>query len=152
MSFSRLPRRSDNPDMEIKRKTAERYRFVRELSDRISSFPEWTGIDVLDKVNGVIELKMTPYVRNSFGALQGGMVAFLGDVAGQIAARKATGRELMTNDLTITYLAQGRTGPFRTNTKILRMTGDTVLSQIEILDRGAEDRLITVVMNTATAG
>jgi uncharacterized protein (TIGR00369 family) len=152
MSFSRLPRRHDNPDLEIKRETAEGYRFVGASPELTGSFPERVGIDVLDEANGVVELRMTPYVRNSFGALQGGMVAFLGDVAGQIAARKAAGREVLTNDLTVTYLAQGRRGPFRTSAKVLRMTRDTVLTQIDILDKGAEGRLITVVMNTATLG
>ncbi|MCP4567629.1 MAG: hypothetical protein GY841_08625, partial [FCB group bacterium] len=70
--------------------------------------------------------------------------------AGQLAARKATGKRLTTSDLNIHYLSQGETGPFRTRTKILRQKDSTVLTRVELIDQGADNRLLAVVMNTAT--
>jgi uncharacterized protein (TIGR00369 family) len=93
---------------------------------------------------------MTDYVRNSFGAIQGGIVALLADVAGQCAARAATGQPLITKDMTIHYLSQGKVGPFRTRARMLRKTSDTALTRVEVVDRGANDRLLMVGMNTAT--
>jgi acyl-coenzyme A thioesterase PaaI-like protein len=78
------------------------------------------------------------------------MVAVLGDAAGQLAARAAAGKPFITSDLLIHYLSQGKLGPFITRARVLRLTEDTALTRVEVTDRGANDRLITVVMNTAT--
>jgi acyl-coenzyme A thioesterase PaaI-like protein len=77
------------------------------------------------------------------------MIAILADVAGEVAARSAAGKPLTTSDLAIHYLSQGKRGPFRTRTRVLRTTDDTALTRVEVVDRGMEDRLIAVVMNTA---
>ena len=56
---------------------------------------------------------------------------------------------MVSKDLAIQYLSQGKKGPFRTRTRVLRTTGDTALTRVEVIDRGMEDRLIALVMNTA---
>jgi len=58
---------------------------------------------------------------------------------------------MTSKDLAVQYLSQGKKGPFRTRTRIIRTTGDTALTRVEVVDRGLEDRLISVVMNTAVA-
>ena len=84
---------------------------------------------------------------DSFRVLQGGMFAQLSDIAGQQAAHAATGKTMRTADMEIHYLSQGKVGPFQTRTSILRMTKDTVLTRIEVIDRGADENLIAVATN-----
>jgi uncharacterized protein (TIGR00369 family) len=110
---------------------------------------EQTGLQLADKRPGVVALNMTEYVRNSFGSLQGGMIAMLADIAGQSAARDATGRRLITVDLILHYLSPGRVGPFETVTRVLRSNGASALSRVEVKDAGDDQRIIAVAMNTA---
>ncbi len=149
MTFSRLPRREDTPALNLEVDGPERFDFATDGSGLDRSYRDAAGVRVLDEKAGVAEIEMKHYVRNSFGALQGGMIAVLADVAGEIAARSATGKAVTTNDLAIQYLSQGKRGPFRTRTRVLRTTHDTALTRVEVVDGGIEDRVIAVVMNTA---
>jgi uncharacterized protein (TIGR00369 family) len=148
MTFSRLPRRKDT--IEVEADSVNGITFAVEGSGLSRRYLDEVGLQILDDTAGIVEIKMTEYVRNSFGAIQGGMVALLADIAGQCAARAATGQPLITKDLTIHYLSQGKVGPFRTRARMLRQTNDTALTRVEVVDRGANDRLLMVGMNTAT--
>jgi uncharacterized protein (TIGR00369 family) len=148
MTFSRLPRRKDT--IEVEADLVNGITFAVEGSGLSRRYLDKVGLQILDDTAGIVEIKMTEYVRNSFGAIQGGIVALLADIAGQCAARAATGQPLITKDLTIHYLSQGKVGPFRTRATMLRKTNDTALTRVEVVDRGANDRLLMVGMNTAT--
>ncbi|UCC59886.1 MAG: PaaI family thioesterase [Dehalococcoidia bacterium] len=147
MTFSRLPRRKTT--MEIPNESPGKIVFGTEGSGLSRSFLDEIGLQVVDSVAGVLELEMSAYVRNSFHALQGGVVALLTDVAGQQAASVAAGKPMTTRDLTINYLAQGKIGPIRTKASVIRTTTDTALTRVEVIDTGANNRLLTVGMNTA---
>ena len=108
-----------------------------------------TGLRGVDKQPGDTVLKMSEYVRNSFGSLQGGMIALMADVAGQSAAREAAGRRLATADLVMHYLSPGRFGPFTTAVRVLRTDKFSVLSRIEVKDTGDNQRIMAVAMHTA---
>lgn len=151
ISFSRLARREDTPPFEPDRENAETVEFGIPGSGLRRPHREAAGVRVLDERAGVAEIEMRPYVRNSLGALQGGMIAVLADTAGEMAAAAAAARPMTTRDLTIQYLSQGKRGPFRTRTRVIRLTGDTALTRVEVVDRGAEDRLVALVMSTAVA-
>ena len=148
MTFSRLPRRKDT--IEVEADSVNGFMFAIEGSGLSRRYLDEVGLQILDDTAGIVEIKMTDYVRNSFGAIQGGIVALLADVAGQCAARAATGQPLITKDITVHYLSQGRVGPFRTRARMLRKTSDTALTRVEVVDIGANDRLLMVGMNTAT--
>jgi len=150
MTYSRLPRRQDT--IEVEADSVNGMTFAIAGSGLSRRYLDEVGLKILDDTAGNVEIKMTEYVRNSFGAIQGGIVALLADVAGQCAARAATGQPLITKDLTIHYLSQGKVGPFRTRARMLRQTNDTALTRVEVVDRGANDRLLMVGMNTATLG
>lgn len=150
MTFSRLPRREDTPALQLDTDAPETFDFAAEGSGLHRPYRDAAGVRVLDEENGVAEIEMKNYVRNSVGVLQGGMIAILADVAGEIAARSAVNKPLTTRDLTIQYLSQGKRGPFRTRARVVRTTEDTALTRVEVIDKGLEDRLIAVVMNTAT--
>jgi uncharacterized protein (TIGR00369 family) len=149
MTFSRLPRREDTPALKLDMDAPQAFDFATEGVGLNRSYRDAAGVRVLDAGAGVAELEMKDYVRNSMRVLQGGMIAILADVAGEVAARAAADKPLTTSDLAIYYLSQGKRGPFRTRTRVLRATDDTALTRVEVVDRGAEDRLIAVAMNTA---
>jgi len=151
MTFSRLPRREGNPAFEPDLEVSEAVDFGIEGSGLTRPYRDAAGVRVLDEATGAVELELRGYVRNSFGALQGGMIAVLADAAGEMAAGAAAARPMTTKDLSIQYLSQGKKGPFRTRARVVRMTDDTALTRVEVIDRGVEDRLIAVVMNTAVA-
>ena len=148
-TFSRLPRRDGNLDVGRDDGSHQVVAFRAEGPGLSQHLLDKAGLRVLDEAAGVVELNMSEYVRNSFRALQGGMVALMADAAGQYAARAAARKPLITTDLAIHYLSQGKAGPFCTRAKVLRMTGDSVLTRVEIVDRGADDLLMTVAVNTA---
>lgn len=105
------------------------------------------GIKQASERPGGLLLEMSDYVSNSFGSLQGGMIALLADVAGASAARAAGDRRLTTSDLVLHYLSPGRFGPFITQAQVMRADKAAVLSRIEIMDTGEKDRVIAVAMN-----
>jgi uncharacterized protein (TIGR00369 family) len=148
MTFSRLPRRKDT--IELEQDSLDAVAYAMEGSGLAGPLLDEIGIRVVDGSAGVAEAEMSGYVRNSFGVLQGGVVALLADVAGEPAAQAAVGKSLMTSDLSIRYLSPGKIGPFRTASRVVRTTADTALTRVEVRDTGADDRLLAVVMNTAT--
>jgi len=149
ISFSRLPRREDTIKVDFGSEAINKYRFAIKGSGLNRTYLEEIGARVLDEAGGVVELRMSDYVRNSFGALQGGIVPTLEDVSGKYAARAVPGRPMITSDLGIHYLSQGKIGPFRTGSRVIRVTDETVLTRIEVIDTGAGDRILGLAMNTS---
>jgi uncharacterized protein (TIGR00369 family) len=108
------------------------------------------GLKILNEAEALVQVEISDYVRNSFNALHGGVAALLADLAGQTAARHATGKPFVTTDLAIHFLRLGEVGPFQTRTALLRKTDETVLSLVEILDTGAGGRVLNIATNLAT--
>lgn len=150
IAFSRLPRKKDT--IEVKMDSVNSTTFAVEGSGLHRHYLDEAGLQVLDDRAGIVEIKMSDYIRNSFNAIQGGIIALLADISGQSAARAITSQPLTTSDISIHYLSQGKVGPFRTRARVLRKTGDTVLTRVEVIDTGANDRLLMVGTNTSTLG
>ena len=123
---------------------------IPDSSGLVQSFYEKVGLKILDEAEALVQVEMSDYVQNSFNALNGGVVALLADLAGQTAARHATGKPFVTTDLAVHFLRLGEVGPFQTRTTLLRKTDETVLSLVETLDIGAEGRLLSIATNLAT--
>ncbi len=112
-----------------------------------------------------VSLPVQEYLFNSIGAVQGGVVALLGEVAGIAALAAATGADApVVTDLQVAYLSPGRVGPIVSRTKVLGTEagaaggsgghGRRLAAVVELLDVGAEDRLTAVInvgATTATA-
>jgi acyl-coenzyme A thioesterase PaaI-like protein len=102
------------------------------------------GIRRLDAASGVVEAELDDYLRNTFGALQGGVVAVLGEAA--ILA--ATGRPLIA--LAVRYRSLGRVGPFRTAVELV--AGQLgVIARAIVRDQGAQGGVVAVITGR-TAG
>lgn len=148
-TFYRLSRRDGNMEM-VKDVVSNQVTTFHTNGPGLSGpFLDKAGLRVVDEAAGVVELEVSRYVQNYFGALEGGMIAVLADVAGQGAACSAAGRPMITADLAMSYLSQGKMGPIYTRTEVLRTTVDSVLTRISIFDRGAGDTLMSMAMNTA---
>lgn len=150
-TFYRLSRRDGNVEMVKDVISKQATTFQAEGPGLSEHLFDKAGLRVIDEAAGVVELGMSTYVRNHIGALEGGMIASMADIAGQCAARTVAHKPMITYDLAMSYLSQGRVGPFYTKTEVLRSTGDSVLTRVSVFDRGAGDLLMAVVMNNATS-
>jgi uncharacterized protein (TIGR00369 family) len=115
------------------------------------------AISVTDRPAGAVAMPVHGYLHNSFGAVQGGVIALLGEVAGAAAlgAAGGTGAEPVVSDLRLAYLTLGRVGPMVSRASVLRppegVAGGSAV--VELVDEGAGDRLTTVIqVGTAPVG
>jgi hypothetical protein len=95
------------------------------------------GLRVVDRERGIVEARLDDYVRNTFGALQGGVVAVIGEAAIlAVAERPLIG-------LAVRYLSLGRVGPFRTEVDALP-GGTGAVARATLRDEGAGGAIIAV--------
>lgn len=117
---------------------------LQHLGFRLSSVEDATGTTVC-------EVDLRADLVNPAGMLQGGVIATLVDVAGGVAAARASGSHVVfTSDLTLHYLAAGRVGPVRATARVLRRGRTSVVVEVEVVDTGADNRLMTVATMTLT--
>jgi uncharacterized protein (TIGR00369 family) len=93
-----------------------------------------------------IELELTDDLRGPGGALHGGLVTMLVDVAGASCLAAASGRLVATATTSIEYLAAGRVGPIRATGQALRVSASRGVAEIRVVDRGKDDRLMAVAL------
>ncbi|MBW2271227.1 MAG: PaaI family thioesterase, partial [Deltaproteobacteria bacterium] len=91
-----------------------------------------------------VEIDNHDWVRNSFGTLNGGMVATLVELAGEQAARAVLGPEVVAADLELHYVGQSGEGPIRSHASRLRVGPDHCVSRVEVRDAGAGDKLLAI--------
>jgi uncharacterized protein (TIGR00369 family) len=150
MSFAVLPRRETNPEVVLVRDgpttmSTPESRLARPLLYEL-------GVEVRDASRGVIDVPVIDWSRNSMGAMQGGIVATVAEVAAETALRSATNEQLVVSDLQVTYLGFGRVGPVRSAVEILGTGAGHGAARVELFDAGAENRQMTVVHAVATRG
>lgn len=106
-------------------------------------FGEMPFFDIVDDAETVIvDLHNRPDLANVRGALQGGLLATLIDVAsGRLAMTAAgPGNGVSTADLTIHYLAPVMEGPARAVATLVRAGRRTIVVAVDVFDV-ARDRL-----------
>ena len=144
MTFAVLPRRDGNPVIPdtdtVSRMTmalpGSGFRTPLELS---------AGIVRTDPDAGCLHLPISDYVRNSLGAVQGGMMAMTAAAAAEGALSAAAGSSLAAVDLHVTYLTLAKVGPVRSDTTVLAATPAFGTAHVELVDEGAGDALCTLV-------
>ena len=107
------------------------------------SLIERMGLRIID---GSAELDRTPYVGNSIGTINGGMLGYL--VAA--AAEEATG--MGTADLTLRYLGQTKVGPARATATVIRRSAEHAVSDVAVRDAGADGALLARALVTTVLG
>lgn len=109
---------------------------------------EVVKIAMEDAAAGRVSMPVDGFVRNSFGAVQGGMMALIGDVAGTAAIAASPGgcgTPVAAMDLQVAYLNLGRVGPITSRARV-SATGPTGgCATVELADDGALGRLTTVI-------
>ncbi len=121
----------------------------RSVLERIGFAPRTLEVDGVGGVGGrvavvspgdVVSLEVVDYVRNTFGAVQGGIVTLMVDEA---ARRAVPGAAVV--DLHLAFLAPCKEGPIVGRADVLEAPGagpGTVL--VELRDVGAGDRVTTI--------
>ncbi|MDA8340966.1 MAG: hypothetical protein M0007_01885 [Actinomycetota bacterium] len=128
----------------------------RSVLERIGWGPDGRQADMSEPAGDLVDLvhlEVDEYVRNTFGAVQGGIVALLADEA---ARRAAPGT--VVADLHLAFLAPCKVGPIVGRARLLEPPGvgaGAVL--VELRDAGAGGRVTTVadagvVVPAATVG
>ncbi len=82
-----------------------------------------------------------PVLRNSTGAIQGGVLATAMDELATALAERTFGVPARSSFLHLNYLAAGRKPPFQVRGHVLATDGDDVLCRIEIVEVPTERRL-----------
>jgi acyl-coenzyme A thioesterase PaaI-like protein len=95
------------------------------------------GLSVVDAPAGVVELPNSPYVQNSRGRINGGVLGMVFQGAAEAAAPGSVG-----SDMHIHYLASARVGPLRTETHVVREVDDHVVCRVLAMDAGADDLVV----------
>src|SRR3954452_17054508 len=98
---------------------------------------ERIGLQVVDAAEGVVELGNSPYVQNSRGRINGGVLGMVFQGAAEAAVPGHVG-----SDLHIHYLASARVGPVRTETVVVREVDDHVVCRVVATDAGADDLVV----------
>ncbi|MGD0882718.1 MAG: PaaI family thioesterase [Acidimicrobiales bacterium] len=152
MTFAVLP--AQNPGSSVQMATELPVRWAFSGGALEAPIMEVLPVTVVDATAGRLSLPVRPYLHNSFGAVQGGVIALLAEasaVEALGASRGGDGCPMVVTDLQIAYLALGRVGPIVTEARVLGTGPDGRASAVvELRDAGADGRLTTVV-NVAAA-
>ena len=144
MTFAILPRRDGNPIIDPVAAT-RRTTMAHADSGFTNSLESTTGLRVIDAATGAVQLPLTDYVRNTLGAVQGGMMAMTAAVAAERAMSTAAGTHIDVVDLQSTYLALAKVGPVASTVRILDRQPDFATAHVELTDAGADGRVTTIV-------
>ena len=151
MTFAVLPAKDPSAAPQLAADPPVRWAFRGGGLDRpvLDALP----VTVLDGPAGRVSVPASPYLANSFGAVQGGVIAMIAEAAGAEALGAVQGRDgsgMVVTGLQIAYLALGRVGPVVTSARVLATGPDGRSGAVvELRDTGADDRLTTVVNVTA---
>ncbi len=147
--FRRLPQREDHARIAPPSERAARGALGLPSCHLDEPFLQRARLRVLDAAAGIVEIENHDYVRNSFGTLNGGMVAVLVEVAAEHAARARCGADLVSADLSVHYVGQAGPGPLRTRTRVVRAGRDHAVCRVELVDAGDAERLLSIGTVTA---
>lgn len=149
IGFAKVPRRPGDPP----KPPVDPQRFVSLFGgvDVIGRpIREEAGIEVLDPKHGVVQVTVTPELRNPAGTFQGALVALLAEAAAEELVASRFESPAVVTDLDLRYLAQAHTGPVRTRARLLGTTADAAV-EIELIDTSA-DRVTTLVYARCAPG
>ena len=123
--------------------------FALEGSGLRLPFFEELGLQTVDAAAGIVEMPSSPFNKNSFGSLQGGLVATLAQAACETATAARCGALATLQDLSVHYLAQGP-GPYTTRADLIRGSDRSCVHRIEIIDRDTETLMATATTTSST--
>jgi acyl-coenzyme A thioesterase PaaI-like protein len=111
---------------------------------------EAAGIEVIDGPEGVVEVEVTPELRNPAGTLQGAMVALLAEAAAEDLVATRFGSPVVVTDLDLRYLRTTQVGPVRTRSELLGAGPDAPV-QVDLVDTSTDEITTVVYARTVAA-
>lgn len=139
MTFARIPGRATNVARDEEGRPVRR---TEPWSGGGFGTPILDACGIVEVTPGVLEVGLVPYVENSFGTLNGGVVALVLEAAAESAAVGRLGRgDLATTDVEVHYLAQTRIGPARTEVTVLRVTDSAMACRVALVEVPTEEVL-----------
>jgi acyl-coenzyme A thioesterase PaaI-like protein len=108
---------------------------------------EEAGIEVIDAAAGVVQVEVTPALRNPAGTLQGAMVALLAEAAAEDLLTTRFESPVVVTNLDLRYLRKAEVGPVRTRSRLLGTNPDAAV-QVELIDTST-DQITTLVYASA---
>ncbi|HXX89805.1 MAG TPA: hypothetical protein VEI83_06260 [Acidimicrobiales bacterium] len=149
IGFTKIARRETDPP-----KPRLTPRTFAALFGRLGDLPrplrEEAGIEVVDPAEGVVEVTVTPQLRNPAGTLQGAMVALVAEAAAEDLVSTRFESPMVVTDLDLRYLAQAREGVVRTRCRLLGSDPDSPV-EVELVDTGMGRVTTLVYARTAAA-
>jgi len=140
VTFTRLPRRTDNPAPPPRKGIM--YYHHEDEEPRLP-LDEYLGLR-FDPDAAAFELDHGPRIHNSFGSIQGGAMGALLERAGAYAAQRHFGQPTRSIDMHFSYTAQAKVGPFSVAAEVIRADDRGVMSRVQLVDTGLEDRVAAV--------
>jgi len=110
---------------------------------------EEAGIEVIDAAAGIVQVDVTPDLRNPAGTLQGAMVALLAEAAAEDLMATRFESPFVVTALDLRYLRKTQIGPVRTRSSLLG-TGPDAPVQIELIDTSIDEITTLVYASAAT--
>jgi len=108
-----------------------------------SNIDDYMGFRI-DRASGTLSFEPGRAVANALGAIQGGVtISAMSSAAASVASDKL-GKTATSRDIHVYYTGLGTTGPYQVRTEILRDTEDDALVRCELVDTGAEERLLAL--------
>jgi acyl-coenzyme A thioesterase PaaI-like protein len=142
IGFAKIPRKASDPPKPVVTVDDIVELFVgRPVLDR--PLREAAGIEVIDAAEGVVQVLVTPELRNPAGTLQGAMVALVAEAAVEELASVRFESPAVVTEMDLRYLAQAPVGPVRTRTRVLGDGPDAPV-EVELVDTST-DTLTTIV-------
>ena len=149
LAFSRLERRDTNLDLSDRSvEPGSRYGFGPVDGADPQRMDDTIGQSVTDAAGRVTETQVTPYLLNSFGAVNGGVVAAIAARAARAAVDPA-GR---VDEVAVHHLGQGRHGPVRTAAEVVLAGDRRQVVRVELRDAGVPDEQGGRLMAVAHVG
>ena len=132
IGFARVPRRATDPP-KPNVPLGQTPLIFQDPTPLARPLREEAGIEVIDAAQGVVQVEVTPELRNPAGTLQGAMVALLAEAAAEDLLTTRFGLPVVVTELDIRYLRKAQVGPVRTECTLLG-TGPEASVQVELID------------------
>ena len=121
MSFAVLPRRDTNPEIDAHPRNGPSTMATRRVAARAAVARRAGRTRCATRRAAMIDVPVIDWSLNSMGAMQGGVVATVAEVAAETALRAATGRTARRQPTcSVTYLGFGEVGPVRSQRRRAR--------------------------------
>jgi acyl-coenzyme A thioesterase PaaI-like protein len=147
IGFAKVPRRATDPPKPVV-VPGQAPSVFRPTGSLDRPLRQEAGIEVIDGSEGVVQVEVTPAIRNPAGTLQGAMVALVAESAVEDLISTRFQVPVVVTDLDLRYLRQVQTGPVRTRTRLLGVGPDAPV-QVELIDMST-NQITTLVFARVT--